>query len=998
MKIRNVHIHGYGKWKNETWDLCEEGIHLFCGKNESGKSTLMSFIEAILFGFPRKGENQYIPMVGDAYGGAITIVDENNDEVVIERVKGRKAKGDVTVYFSDGRTSDDSALESLLSLDQSTFRGIFCFDLDGLNGLGKMNPEELHRFLYDTGLGGGQTISQLEKKLEGEMEQLFKPKGKKTEMNLLAKKLEEKEREIIKWEERLDQFELLQKQVIKLDEQISQNKETKSSLLREVKEAEKHEVIVEVAKKWQEKQYLLEQESPVVSFPQNGLQRLDTFNEKITEKQSLLRDEQVKQKLLDDDIEGIKLHPSWTIWKNEIPETLQQFEVYRQRDLDRNENLLQVNHLLKKKNEIEEEWNKEGKELNFSLIPSHPLMKTTFYQMKEQWNIEKETKKRVLQELEKLENEVAGRKNNIDELHSQLVPIEEVKKLEDNIVNFTNGHSQLEKRMLTDRLLFLKNQKQEHIKRETSQINIFLILALVFLFSSIYSAVINEMLASIIGGVLSVFFFCFTYWKKTTRKNIQVNYEKEENTIQGKINELQKNAESFEQSDIERWKDIVSSDKKNRAIYTQKKEQLQLVLQQKIESEKRLHQCDNSLSMLRNELNLWTKKYHLPDNLDFPTYAVLLQVIDEWIRHQEHLEQKEERMKQLQENQRTFERKLNSFLKRIGYEEQSSVTRGVELCKIFLREQNNKEKVLNELQQFRKHRRETISRLEVELADLKKEKQLFVHSANVTTEEEFSKLGETSKRQQTWTEERNQLWAQMKVSIPDEQNLLSIIQKILMEEYAPVTVKQQMMKSLDLLEKNIEEQRDSLATIKKEIAFLQQEGSYEECKLLFFQLKEEMQSLLKRWGTASLSLHILQEVKRIYEMEKQPLVLKEAERLFSLMTNGIYRKVLAPLGEQKFVLVRHDGKRFDPSEVSRGTCELLYLSFRFSLALTYKKDTSFPLIMDETLVNLDRERRENVMKTLIKIGEKRQILFFTCHHHIEEELNRVKVQKMEMHV
>ncbi|MDN6731077.1 MAG: AAA family ATPase, partial [Atopostipes suicloacalis] len=53
MKIKKLVIYGYGKWIDQTFDLNED-IQIFLGENEAGKSTLMSFIHSIFFGFPTR--------------------------------------------------------------------------------------------------------------------------------------------------------------------------------------------------------------------------------------------------------------------------------------------------------------------------------------------------------------------------------------------------------------------------------------------------------------------------------------------------------------------------------------------------------------------------------------------------------------------------------------------------------------------------------------------------------------------------------------------------------------------------------------------------------------------------------------------------------------------------------------------------------------------------------------------------------------------------------
>ena len=52
MKINNIKINAYGNIENKDIDL-KDGINVIYGENESGKSTLLSYITNILYGISR---------------------------------------------------------------------------------------------------------------------------------------------------------------------------------------------------------------------------------------------------------------------------------------------------------------------------------------------------------------------------------------------------------------------------------------------------------------------------------------------------------------------------------------------------------------------------------------------------------------------------------------------------------------------------------------------------------------------------------------------------------------------------------------------------------------------------------------------------------------------------------------------------------------------------------------------------------------------------------
>ena len=69
-----------------------------------------------------------------------------------------------------------------------------------------------------------------------------------------------------------------------------------------------------------------------------------------------------------------------------------------------------------------------------------------------------------------------------------------------------------------------------------------------------------------------------------------------------------------------------------------------------------------------------------------------------------------------------------------------------------------------------------------------------------------------------------------------------------------------------------------------------------------------------------------------------------------------------------------------------GTKELLYLAIRLALAEEYRQQNmALPIILDDVLVNFDRQRAAAAAKVLTEFADQdNQILFFTSHEHIRE--------------
>ena len=74
MKVKDIQIDGFGVWTGLSVDSLPEGMTLFYGPNEAGKTTLMQFVRAMLYGFTDERREKYLPPVhGGTPGGAIRV-------------------------------------------------------------------------------------------------------------------------------------------------------------------------------------------------------------------------------------------------------------------------------------------------------------------------------------------------------------------------------------------------------------------------------------------------------------------------------------------------------------------------------------------------------------------------------------------------------------------------------------------------------------------------------------------------------------------------------------------------------------------------------------------------------------------------------------------------------------------------------------------------------------------------------------------------------------
>jgi len=295
VKIEKLHIYGFGKHENVEIDL-QDGVNVFYGENEAGKSTIQQFILHILFGFPQKNAQllRYEPKSGAKYGGRIYVIDEQENRVIIERVKG-KASGDVTLYFTDGTRGGEQELVSLLhSYNRADFEAIFSFSLLQLQGFEKMTEEELTRTLLSSGTTGMDTLSNVETQFMKEMGELFKPTGRKPLINQKIEELRELEATWKQQMEEVEKYEPSIKRIKRLEVLISETIEKEKRISTQLQQY----------LHWKQLKPMKERELELVqalekikdqSFPADGIRRYELIKDKETNIK--VASEQIKEEL-----------------------------------------------------------------------------------------------------------------------------------------------------------------------------------------------------------------------------------------------------------------------------------------------------------------------------------------------------------------------------------------------------------------------------------------------------------------------------------------------------------------------------------------------------------------------------------------------------------------------------------------------------------------------------------------------------------------------------
>ena len=199
----------------------------------------------------------------------------------------------------------------------------------------------------------------------------------------------------------------------------------------------------------------------------------------------------------------------------------------------------------------------------------------------------------------------------------------------------------------------------------------------------------------------------------------------------------------------------------------------------------------------------------------------------------------------------------------------------------------------------------------------------------------------------------------------------------------PITLKeecQSLEECLKNLDQGISEGIDSRGAIRNQIEQLEHEDGGSLTRLMREGLQEDLREKSREWAVLVLARKILEKAIEVYEKERQPAVIVEAQAFFSTITGGRYTRIYSPLNSSKIYVEDREGRQKSVTELSRGTAEQLYLSLRFGFIREFERHSEpLPVVFDDVLVNFDPERCSSTCEAIKDLASTNQIFYFTCH-------------------
>lgn len=138
-------------------------------------------------------------------------------------------------------------------------------------------------------------------------------------------------------------------------------------------------------------------------------------------------------------------------------------------------------------------------------------------------------------------------------------------------------------------------------------------------------------------------------------------------------------------------------------------------------------------------------------------------------------------------------------------------------------------------------------------------------------------------------------------------------------------------------------------------------------------------ALQSEYDAIALAVDTLRAADADIQSRFSPELGKLATHYMSVVTDGRYESVLINRDFSAKTKLSGDTVPRETEYLSAGTLDLMYLAVRLAVCtLALPENSACPLILDDTLVNLDAERTQQAMKLLREISKQRQVILFTC--------------------
>ena len=1020
MRIREIYIDGFGQFAGKEFGPLNRPVTVFFGPNEAGKSTLLEFIRTVLFGF-RSRPGDYPPLAGGRHGGRVTLIDQDEHLSVVSRFKGGRSGG-ISLTSETGAPQDETMLAQMLGNNsRNVFEQVFAFTLDELHDSDFLKDANVNNQIYSAGMGV-TSLPNVMKSIGDKRGNLFRKQGRKQsrKINTVHKELQVLDGKLRDIEENAGRYgDLIIRQ-----RQVETEIEGLAACRREIRTRLDYQKRLQSA--WDPWNDMVSTQQEIASlpvidnFPVDGISRLEMLEERVrnARRECALVEAQMAEAERAAEIqvehEAILQHSSGI---RRLQEGRTDFDGLvkdlpeRQAELKERERTL-----AETLRDLGQDWNETRlEEFDFSIavrqeIGEHSERRRDVSDELSRRRSSHDQHNVALVEAIAVEERAARDFQSFNEpsldaeqirsrrslIRTTRSRVNELDRCRQNVLNLQNQLNSLES--------MERPPDGADRSRAVAVVSLAVGIALV-VGGAVWGAM--ALYIGIVAGValggLAIYLFMpgrtglAVTGESPLASPIRDSLQRAEADMQSLQSRMIREAaplglEKVDESSILAAEESVDEEEHRLHEWTRLSEAVdtakELTGQRRTrveESAADVEDVERQLVSAQREWRHWLKTRGLLDTYTPETADVLQKQIELGRSWLDDVQTWRLRIEDIENDIDDYVEIVESLATSFGVafdrdDGRATTAAADRLVKLHEEVREN----VRKRSDARGEMEAAIRRLEErrsELQEAKEELEQLFRSGGAENAEDFRRrAGFSEKKAELENKSRTALVQLQRLSGPGEPletlktdlagtNLQSITDEItsLEEERAGV----------DAQHGDLSAQSGSIRT---ELDNLVSEEESSRMRMERNILLEQLKDYARDWSRLTLAQNLLHEARGKFERERQPEVVRYAQKVFAAITEGRYPQVYAPLGEQTITVTDVDGRQKQPSELSRGTREQLFLALRFGLIRELGQRTEpLPVIVDEILVNFDPERALRAAVAFTELSDTNQVLVFTCH-------------------
>lgn len=1036
MYISGFHLDGFGIYHDQGVQDLAPGLILFVGDNESGKTTLMEFLRTLLCGFPRKTKkliNDYEPLRGGNHGGRLQVVMHDGRRYTIERAGRHPA----TLTQAGGTTMQaEPGLHLLGGLDRETFKHVFAVGLEELQGLGVLSQEGVRGRLLAAGTGlGSASVPEVMKNLDKEADSLLKKGGRTQRINLLLNDLKRIEHRLREVQGQAADYAEGQRHREYLEAQVDGNRQEVELRRRELGRVERLE---QARVPWANRNLAREKAAEVEyaqNFPVNGLERLEGIHKELDANRQSRKQREgeaagLKEQLgrLTPDeavLAGREIIEALAGERDKLAQALEDYPAAKG-DLDQAQT-----EFGRKLRELGPAWDgprlaavdtsvqvrQRVAEFGRHLSAAERRFEAARVQERALAEAAAEMKKQAEAAVRQLQDLPAPRLSDDQELARQQEAVRRLRAwLQQREVLAEKHRGRVSARdEAGTRLAALQGQLVAPTAALSGWLSLpWLLVGLglggFFLWRRDY---LTGGLIAGVGLVLAGLFFWLSRRQAAVegqrRGAMEQELEQMEENQSGlseAITDLEGRIEAAE-GEIARAAQIMDREPPDDCMGLEEMagelEQAAAQLRDWQAREQDRRQAEDHLAQARARLAKaqveteeasgdvkrfqkewagWLTDRGFSEAARPEGFEAVLQAVENARAASRVLDQQSRRVQQLSDYIAAARDRIGQGLSACGRSpvpaepgvgELDALRRALAAALAASQQQRGLTEKLAAATQ-------ALDILNSRGQELEREGDDLLRQAEAADAEDFRRrgvaYGEWHKHMQQISTEETALYRmagtrETQAALEEELSRTDPLE--LHEE------KERLQARLQELSRLISSDDQEIGDLKGKLKSMEQDEQLSD--LLFQQrtVQEQLTDATRRWAILMLCRHLLEEARGVYERERQPQVIREADRFLHTMAHGRYR-LLAAVGEDGVHLEDRSLARKEEVAWSAGLADQVYLAIRLGLAREFGRHSEpVPVILDDVLVKFDPARRQNAARVILDFAREQQVLLFSCH-------------------